>query len=63
MLTPSLGYAKAVEQAVVVAPVTTYAHRQIEVDLAAELSLDLAARSGADRLDHLTVRADENPLL
>ena len=55
--------AEPVEQGLVGAPVATHAHRQFEVDLASEDTLELAPGCGADRLDHPPLGADHDPLL
>src|SRR4051812_28192937 len=55
--------AEAVQQRVVGAPAAAHAHDQVEVDPGPEVALELLARGGPDRADHLAAGADEDALL
>src|SRR5947207_477187 len=63
-LTPlSLLDAETVQEALVGAPAAADADGEVEMDLGAELPLELAAGGGADRLDHPAAGADHDALL
>src|SRR3954447_26981640 len=54
---------QAIEHALVAAPAPADPHGQLEMHLGAELALELLARRGADRADHVAALADEDALL
>src|ERR1022692_1481054 len=61
--TRSLCDPQPIKQPLVTSPVAANAHRQVQVHVAAKLTLDLLARGRADGLDHAPSSADDDALL